>query len=447
MIERMYAQNFRAFEEMDIELSKINLFFGPNNSGKSSILSLLNVLSQTLMSSDHTVPLLLNGVKEDLGTYRDVIHNNDTDNNLTIGIQSKPFLRRRALPPFERKERDKIYQTSGYIELEYEYKPLRHEIILSSIRTDFPEINFNMRIEKPKTGIYYYLKYIKYKDEVLHPDKRMSIIEHFLPAYWRIFYEYYEMDKYMRYLVRNFYSNFVSEMKRIEFIGPFRNPPSRTYLISGESPDSVGAQGKRAIDIMVMDYLRRRGKLKKNIVENVSEWFKSCEISEALDIRKLTDRHFEVVLSHYKDQPRQNLADVGYGCSQVLPILVAGYNLDNGGILMVQEPEIHLHPKAQAELGTFFYELSKRGIQTLIETHSEHLMLRLQAYVADKNTELNPEDIRVYYVHIDNKGKRNIKNIKLKEDGFFEEDWPQGFFPETYEEAKKIAKGSLNQRS
>ena len=67
MIERIYTENYRAFENLDIDLSKINLFFGPNNSGKSSILSIINVLTQTLNSSDQTVPLLLRGTKEDLG--------------------------------------------------------------------------------------------------------------------------------------------------------------------------------------------------------------------------------------------------------------------------------------------------------------------------------------------------------------------------------------------
>lgn len=87
MIERLYAENYRAFPKLDIELSKINLFFGPNNSGKSSIISIINLLSQTEKSPDDKVPLLLRGTKEDLGTFRDLVHNHDLKKTVTIGIQ------------------------------------------------------------------------------------------------------------------------------------------------------------------------------------------------------------------------------------------------------------------------------------------------------------------------------------------------------------------------
>jgi predicted ATPase len=241
------------------------------------------------------------------------------------------------------------------------------------------------------------------------------------------------------HISRLFYFNFIEEMKKIEFVGPFRVPPSRTYLFSGEGPDSVGVHGERAIDIMTIDNLKR-SKDKRDIVKKTSEWFKKCGISDELGINPLTDRHFEVFLSQMG--LKENIADTGYGCSQVLPILVAGYNLKEGDILVVQEPEIHLHPRAQAELGTFFYELSKQGIQTMIETHSEHMLLRLQAHIADKKSNLKPEDINVYYIYVDD-DKRIIRKLELKNDGFFKYDWPQGFFPERYNEAKKIAKASL----
>ena len=94
MIKRLYIKNYRAFEEVDLEFSKINLFFGPNNSGKSSLLSSLNLLSQTLQSPDKDVPLLLNGTKEELGTFRDVVFNNEVNRNITIGIESEVERRR-----------------------------------------------------------------------------------------------------------------------------------------------------------------------------------------------------------------------------------------------------------------------------------------------------------------------------------------------------------------
>jgi predicted ATPase len=433
MIKKIYAKNYRAFEELDIDLSKINLFFGPNNSGKSSILSIINVLSQTLNSSDHTVPLLLRGANEDLGTYRDLVFNHDVTKEITIGIHS-----RQNVTYFAKKLKSDYL--TGIIELKFGFRPKRHEVILNNINMRLLENNMELKIEKPKSpnSKNYYLTYSRFEDTVQNKKRKIHFFDHFLP---NLSYDLVDSDS-LQY-IRVFIMNFVRELKSVEFIGPFRVPPYRSYMFSGESPASVGVHGDRAIDIMVMDHLKQRGKEKRNIVNKISDWFKACGISEKINIRTLSEKHFEVVLSHLASESEDNLMDVGYGCSQVLPILVAGFNLGADSLLLVQEPEIHLHPKAQAELGTFFYELAQKSIQTIIETHSEHLMLRLQAHVADKNSSLNPDDVRVYYVYSEN-GSRKIRKMELNEDGFFKDPWPEGFFPERYAEAKKIAKGSLS---
>jgi predicted ATPase len=152
----------------------------------------------------------------------------------------------------------------------------------------------------------------------------------------------------------------------------------------------------------------------------------------------MTDRYFEVIVKNFYTGEEENLTDVGFGCSQVLPVMIAGFNVGEGGVFIVQEPEIHLHPKAQAALGSVFKLLYKRGIQLIIETHSEHLMLRLQSYVA--RGDIKAEDVNVYYVDPAAKMKKKdpIK-IEIAEDGYFREEWPKGFFPERLQEAKRLA--------
>jgi predicted ATPase len=143
MIERIFAENYRAFESLDIDLSKINLFFGPNNSGKSSILSIINALTQTLNSSDQTVPLLLRGTKEDLGTYRDLVFNHDVSKDIVIGIQSKQHF------PYLTKKSKKDY-VRGSIQLKYGFRKGRHEIVLKNISLTFPDDEIEMNIVRSK---------------------------------------------------------------------------------------------------------------------------------------------------------------------------------------------------------------------------------------------------------------------------------------------------------
>ena len=138
----------------------------------------------------------------------------------------------------------------------------------------------------------------------------------------------------------------------------------------------------------------------------------------------------------------ENLADAGFGCSQILPILVAGLNCEPGSLLIIQQPEIHLHPKAQAELGSFLYMVAKKGVQLIVETHSEQLLLRLQSHIAAGD--LGLEDICVYCTDYDqNNNNKILRNLPIGEDGIFTKEWPRGFFPERLEEAKRLAKLSL----
>ena len=142
-------------------------------------------------------------------------------------------------------------------------------------------------------------------------------------------------------------------------------------------------------------------------------------------------------LTHFRSDEDENLADVGYGCSQILPILVAGFSRPKGTTLVIEQPELHLHPKAQAELGTFLFDLWKRNMQLFIETHSEHLLLRLQSHIA--SGELHPSEVMVYYVYTDQNKKKDAKLLPIGSDGIFMQEWPEGFFPERLREAKRLA--------
>ena len=130
MIKKLYLKNYRAFEEVSLDFSKINLFFGPNNSGKSSLLSSINLLSQTLQSRDSKAPILLNGNLEELGTFRDIVFNNEVKRTIKIGIGVEVEIGR----PFRTKEIVK----DGYFQVEFKYRPIRREIVLESTETRMP---------------------------------------------------------------------------------------------------------------------------------------------------------------------------------------------------------------------------------------------------------------------------------------------------------------------
>ena len=128
------------------------------------------------------------------------------------------------------------------------------------------------------------------------------------------------------------------------------------------------------------------------------------------------------------------LADVGFGLSQILPFIVQML-ASTGKIISIEQPEVHIHPKLQADLGDLIAEAIKLPYehQLLIETHSEHLILRLQKLV--RLGKLTPDDVSILFVTRESNGSKATRFL-LDEQGDFVEDWPGGFFPERLRELR-----------
>lgn len=443
MLRRIFLENFRAFESLDIELSKVNLFFGPNNAGKSAILSCVNLLAQTLESADPYAAVLLSGKFEDLGSYRDMVHGNDARRHVKIGIGFDIQEPRWSKPARGKARVRDMVEYGGELAVVLEYQPRKRRIVVrgSNINAQGETV---LATRLAAGGERQVVEKAASRFGDLTPSRlsRLLSMNHFLPMIglpyarnWR------QADVSTAFRLAGELNRFGrsarSLLEGVEFIGPFRSKAERVYALSGESPSTVGVRGDKAVDVLISDFLAG-GKRRKRVGEQVSAWLRNAEVASDMQPRILSPRHVEIQVGHRYSGESQNLADVGYGCSQILPILVAGFNRPPGSTLIVEQPELHLHPRAQAELGTFILDVQERGLQVLIETHSEHLLLRLQSHVA--SGKLRPEDVAVYYVYTDKVAERKtVKRLQLGNDGLFKEKWPEGFFPERLIEAKRVA--------
>ena len=213
-------------------------------------------------------------------------------------------------------------------------------------------------------------------------------------------------------------------------IRPFRRPPERWYIFTGTSPQHVGYQGD-----LLPDLLLRSPKL----VDETNEWLEKLDIGHKLTVKSMgadSGDLFEVRLidTRRKGHVDAALPDVGFGISQLLPFIVQSL-VSEKQIISIEQPEVHVHPRLQADLGDLLAEAIKEPRQNrfIIETHSEHLILRLQRLVRKK--EIKPEDVSVVYVSRGPEGAK-AERLRLDEDGDFIDEWPSGFFLERLRELR-----------
>ena len=213
-------------------------------------------------------------------------------------------------------------------------------------------------------------------------------------------------------------------------IRPFRSLPQRYYIPSGTNPWQVGYWGHLLPDLLFSHP-------DPELVKQTNEWLKRLDIDYKLAVNSIgTDPEdpFAVRLIDTRRTEPVNVAlpDVGFGISQLLPFIVQSL-VSKKQIISIEQPEVHVHPKLQADLGDLLAEAIKEPHQNrfIIETHSEHLILRLQRLVRQKQIE--PEDISVIYVSRRPEGAK-AERLHLDEAGDFIDEWPNGFFLERLRE-------------
>jgi predicted ATPase len=143
------------------------------------------------------------------------------------------------------------------------------------------------------------------------------------------------------------------------------------------------------------------------------------------------------------ESPEAFLTDVGFGVSQVLPALVLLYYVPEGSIILMEQPEIHLHPSVQSGLADVILQVSKqRNLQVIVESHSEHLLQRFQRRVAEESYSV--DELKLYFCDIQ-QGESKLIDLKLNEYGEIE-NYPDNFFGDEMAEIAATRRASLKHK-
>ena len=199
---------------------------------------------------------------------------------------------------------------------------------------------------------------------------------------------------------------------------PVRSTPKRTYDPSRPFQDPEGEY----IPTFLVNISRRDQKEWARLKDALEEFGRNSGLFDEIFIESLGKTEGSPFQLHVRKSGgklkgrRRNLIDMGYGVSQVLPVLTELLRADHASMFLLQQPEVHLHPTAQAALGSLFCQIAGWDRQILVETHSDYILDRVRMDVRDKKTNLKPEDVSILYLEPDGLDVK-IHSLELDENG------------------------------
>lgn len=440
---------FRGFQrETAFQLPAITLFIGRNNVGKSSGYAPLLLLRQTLNARDSKTALLSRGEMLDVGSYRDFVHRHD----LSKKIQFRVGLSESGWRPARRRAHGE--NSPAAVEMTFDspdggaarlYRhslldPDNRSIVTRTRERDEDTFSIVSRMLPAATSVGRPLKEVTELRSGLRNEEPdgfgfRGVGGLLVPRRWRENEERWHKvrdwfnaasDLFDVYQDANVRLN--TWLSSISYLGPLRSLPQRTYRLAAEHPSDVGRDGQHAPELL---FRGRDAQLR----EQTEHWLELLGYG-SLDFEQLGEDYFQVFL-RARDGLKVNIAHSGIGLSQLLPLLVQGLTAPRGGLLIAQQPEIHLNPAQQCLLTDFLVERGSQGRRVLVETHSEHVLLRLRRRIAEG--EIDADDVAVYY--FDSKGGNTVvERVPVGESGAIDrEDWPAGFFEEQLTDSFALA--------
>ena len=468
MITRLRLTNFKAWRELRVRFATVTGVFGANSAGKSSLIQFLLLLKQTREATDRRIVLNFGSSDSlaNLGSFPEVVHGRKTnreiswelawtlpellkipgqsangesvefagqemDTHSTVGLSDPD----RASTLFTRRLRYLFGDSSFALEASEGGKKRPYTLNISSQRNDFA------------------LKRTQGRPFRIPPPVKT----HAFPQQVRWSFQNADFLSDLELAYENL-------MDRIYYLGPLRDHPERQYYWSGASPADVGHRGEFAIHaILAATAQGEKRRLKKRawsqpFEKTIAHWLKELGLIDRFHMEEIGtgSNLYQARVTANSSRTSTTLTDVGFGISQVLPVLVLLYYVPNHSVILLEQPEIHLHPAVQSRLADLFLCVAKqRKLQVIVESHSQHLLQRLQRRVAEGEVQvpgkgpsfpfgISSDDVRLYFSSVSN-GVANLEDLQLNKWGEIQ-NWPDGFFGDEMEEIAAISSATLRRK-
>ena len=262
------------------------------------------------------------------------------------------------------------------------------------------------------------------------------------------------------------YSEVIQQIRQvfrsqIFYLGPLRDDPRTIYAIPPlPNQRDVGLKGEYTAAMLeihqnlIMDYPlpppleKFNGKYKfvrgGKLGDAVQVWLDRMGLAESFNTTMTSKVGYQLEVRPEGVKQDLDLMSLGVGVSQVLPTIVMALLAPKDSVLILEQPEVHLHPKVQSVLGDFFLGIVGCGKQCIVETHSEHLINRIRRRIAESRDEKILQQLQIYFVELKD-GVSQFRSVEPNEFGAILE-WPSDFFDEVEKESSAIIKAAMEKR-
>ncbi|WP_437764075.1 DUF3696 domain-containing protein [Sorangium sp. So ce281] len=375
MLTSLWLDLFKCFRTLRLPLQPFTLLTGLNASGKSTVIQALTLLHQTAVDTNWGSNLLLDGSILSLGTLGDVVDKVNGRRQFSIGLSGTNF---GCVWTFESSSSDR--QDISV--------PLSRLVLTEGPREVF-------RIEDNPVSL-------------LPPHASMAR------------------------------ASVATLLEGLTYICAERTGPRETYpLYDLPRHRTVGPQGDRAPGMLywyedheVPEHMRCKGEPAPTLYKQTQAWIADFFPGVSFEVQRVPRANLVTLgIRTSPDTDHHRPQHVGFGITHVLPILVACLHAEKGDIILVENPEVHLHPMGQAKIGMFLSMVASAGIQVITETHSDHVLNGLRRAV--RTSLLPPEDVALHFFQprsvAEARNEAQVISPSVDREGNIDH-WPQGFF-------------------
>ncbi|SDE06816.1 Protein of unknown function [Paenibacillus sp. UNCCL117] len=468
--------HFKAIEKLnDYDLKPLTIISGANSGGKSTLIQLLLVIKQTLENNLTSQKLILNKPYVSLGKYKDIVYEGKNKNNLSWGfnffnedipqaVKSHLFFKKIEKGAIKKLEVQVKYENNNsnlyiqefFVNWKFEVKDFELFLHLKRERGNKYSVVTN-------SALFFKEDYSQYLRQRVRPGAPIvfkNIDGWKANISFNKFFPYESLptssdpdadysDEFFSVLSNSFLEKVMTRyFSRVSYLGPLRDEPRSFYVNDDDTNLKIGNKGEYAAHILEQKATSLVSFYKFKHYENGSiEYYDDKDTLESA-VNYWICRVFKMAL-RIKVNPIQSgmmyrievlndlgqkvpINHVGFGVSQILPIVVEGLISPSRSTLILEQPEIHLHPNVQSLLLDFIYSLVLSGKKVIVETHSDHFITRLRRRIAEGTLDAK----KVNLTFIENK---EYKVLKFTEAGSLEY-WPQDFFDQLDKDIRAIVK-------